>query len=462
MKKYLPLIALALIALALCAPALAQISFTDDDQNAIALDAPATRIISLYSAHTENLYALGAGDCLIGAHSTSTYPPEAAFLPRYDYNADPEYIIAAQPDLVLIRPFIARRNPEFVQALQKAGVTVVSLYPETLSGFDAYIQTLAMLVGKEDAAQQALDGFHARLADITALTQTFTPKTRVFFESTENQYRTTTATSMAGQAIAMAGGQNLAAHAQPITPGSSIAAFGAENILALADQIDVYVSQRGAMNAGGNQHAISIRPGFSAIKAVAQGRVYLINEKLISSPTFRYTKGVYQLARFFYPEQMDDLAPYLTDEIATRRDLARIVLRARHLAYYVPSSSKYYDTAEGGHLYGLFDDVPWTDGDFDAIEACVQAGYIGYEGDTYLPDAPVTRQDLARTVFVTGDFSAQDAHTPISDLDQCDKPRIVQTLVDNGLFGLDEKGAFNPHRPVTCREIAAAMTWTRP
>jgi hypothetical protein len=102
-------------------------------------------IISLYSAHTENLYALGAGQWLIGAHSTSTYPAEAAALPRFDYNGDPEALIAAEPDLVLIRPNIARKAPDFISALEKAGVLVVSLYPDNFEAFDGYISHLAML-----------------------------------------------------------------------------------------------------------------------------------------------------------------------------------------------------------------------------------------------------------------------------------------------------------------------------
>ena len=71
------------------------ISFTDDDGKTIQLDKPCEKIISLYSAHTENLFTLGAGDKIIGVHKASIYPPEAAFLPRFDYNGDPEAIIAA-------------------------------------------------------------------------------------------------------------------------------------------------------------------------------------------------------------------------------------------------------------------------------------------------------------------------------------------------------------------------------
>ncbi|MDD4571827.1 MAG: hypothetical protein PHN47_05025, partial [Clostridia bacterium] len=54
----------------------AAIQFIDDDGRNIALDSPCQRIISLYSAHTENLFTLGAGDLIIGVHDTSIYPPE--------------------------------------------------------------------------------------------------------------------------------------------------------------------------------------------------------------------------------------------------------------------------------------------------------------------------------------------------------------------------------------------------
>ena len=123
------------------------ISFIDDMGNQINLDSPCERIIPLYSAHTENLFFLGAGEKIIGAYKTSIYPPEAAFLPRYQYQEDPERIIAADPDVVIIRPFINRKSPEFVEALENAGVLVVSLYPESFDEFDDYIKKLALISG---------------------------------------------------------------------------------------------------------------------------------------------------------------------------------------------------------------------------------------------------------------------------------------------------------------------------
>jgi iron complex transport system substrate-binding protein len=60
----------------------------------------------------------------------------------------------------------------------------------------------------------------------------------------------------------------VAEDAPAVSEGSSIAAFGVRRFWRRAEEIDVYVSQRGAMNAGGDEHSIAIRPGFSAVKAV--------------------------------------------------------------------------------------------------------------------------------------------------------------------------------------------------
>ena len=441
----------------------AAISFTDDEGREIRLDQPCERIISLYSAHTENLFSLGAGEKVIGVNDTSVYPPEAAFLDVYDYESDPEKVIAAQPDLVLIRPFITNKAPEFVKAIENAGITVVSLYPESFDLFDEYITHLGALVGEEETAEEKLEEFHQNLDEITQLTSTLTQKQKVFFESTEVNLRTITPDSMPAHAIALAGGENVAQDVEPVKEGSSIAPFGEERVLSLADEIDVYVSQSGAMNAGGTVHSISIRPGFDTIKAVKDGRVYLINEKIISSPTFRFYKGVRELARYLYPEVMDSLEDYETDQPATRRDLANIMVKAAHLPIYV-TSSRYYQQEHKGHTYGLFEDVEWTDPDFDAIETVVVSGYLDWEKDGekeyFRPEDLVTREELAQAIFLMGDFEGKDA-TPIQDLEECENQNIVQIMVDNGVFALAD-GNFEPQRTVTQQEIVDAFSKAGP
>ena len=441
----------------------AAISFVDDEGAQISLEKPAERIISFYSAHTENLYSLGAEQSIIGGHTTCIYPAEAAEVATFDYKGDPEIIIAAEPDVVLIRPHISRSTPETIAALKNAGITVVSLYPESMKDFPEYIRKLALLTGTEEKAQELLTKFDADLAAIHELTGAVSDKQTVFFESTEENIRTAAEGSMPALAIEYAGGVNIAKGAQPMTEGSSIAEFGAERVIENGEEIDVYVSQRGAMNAGGDLQAIAERPGFDTVKAVKEGRVFVINEKLISSPTFRFYKGVHELARFMYPQLMDDTEAFNTDALATRTDYANMIVRSLHIPVYVPSSSKYYQSEYETHTYGLFEDVHWLDADYDYIETAVYSGYVtwreGEDGREYFDgEGHVTRDELAKTVFIAGDFEARDANTAISDLADCENERIVQILVDNGVFELAD-GKFEPNREVSCAEVLAALAF---
>lgn len=280
----------------------AKIEIVDDSGKTINLDQPAKRIISLYSAHTENLFALGLDEEIIGVGKSDAYPPAVKTKEVFDYNSDPEKVIAANPDLVLIRPNIQKSAPNFVEALEMANIKVVSLYPDQFADFVPYIKNLALLTGTEENAEKAIEKFNKDLHEIENLTAKIEPKVRVYFESTENKCRTVTPDSMAAHAIKLAGGINVAADATPVRKGSSIAAYGEELILDKASEIDVYVAQKGAMNSEVTAQSIAKRLGFNTIKAVKEGKVYIIDEKIVSSPTFRFAQGVRELAEAFYPE----------------------------------------------------------------------------------------------------------------------------------------------------------------
>lgn len=283
------------------------IEITDCEGKIVKMEKPAEKIISLYSAHTENLFSLGLEKEIIGVGTSDVYPPAVKEKKVFDYRSDPENIIAANPDLVIIRPFIRKSVPDFVKALEEAGINVVSLYPEKFDEFDEYIRTLGVLTGRQEKAEELLNDFKNYMDEVRSKIKDINPKVNVFFESTEKECRTVTKDSMAARAIFIAGGVNVAEDAVSVSETSSIAAYGSERVIKKGDIIDVYVSQTGAMNAGGDPGSISKRPGFSAIKAVKEGRVYTIDEKLISSPTFRYKDGIKELLDMFYPGIFDDL-----------------------------------------------------------------------------------------------------------------------------------------------------------
>ena len=101
----------------------------DQAGRTVVVNRPFGRIISLYGAHTENLFNLGLDDKIVGVSRHESYPPQALNKPVFSYREDPEKFLAVRPDLVVIRPMIDRGYPQFISMLEKNGITVISLLP---------------------------------------------------------------------------------------------------------------------------------------------------------------------------------------------------------------------------------------------------------------------------------------------------------------------------------------------
>ena len=261
---------------------------------------PFKRIISLYGAHTENLFSLGLGRETVGVTRHEAYPPEALAKPRYSYREDPEKFMAAQPDLVLIRPMIDRGYPQLMARLEKSGIAVASIQPGSVTDMYTYWMILGRLTGKEENAKKMIDHFKAAVSSLRSITEKLPVKKRVYFEAIHSKMKTFSPGSMTVFAIETAGGINVAADAKPVRK-TNIAAYGKERILSHAGEIDVFLAQFGAMNRP-TVSQISNEPGFQAIKAIKENQVYIIDEKIVSRPTIRLLKGIYEIGSKLYPE----------------------------------------------------------------------------------------------------------------------------------------------------------------
>jgi iron complex transport system substrate-binding protein len=277
------------------------IDLTDQSGKTIHVDHPFTRIISLYGAHTENLVQLGLDKEIIGRTGDDDYPPAIVQKPEFSDKDDPEKFIAARPDLVLIRPMVETSHPELFAKLQQAGITIVSLQPTTVDQMYAYWRDLGKLTGATDKAEAMIREFQTGLVLIrekfAAIPAAKRP--RVFFESIHAKMRTFSPDSITLFSLESAGGINIATDAIP-RHATNIAEYGKERILSHAQDIDVFIAQTGRMNRV-DKPALLEEPGFQAIKAVQNGKVYLIDEKLVSRPTMRLLLGIQQLSEILYP-----------------------------------------------------------------------------------------------------------------------------------------------------------------
>jgi len=265
---------------------------------------PFERIISLYGAHTENLFNLGLDNEIIGISRHETYPPQALKKPVFSYLEDPEKFLAVRPDLVIIRPMIDRGYPQFVSMLEKNGITIISLQPGNVEDMYIYWQILGLLSGKQQRAMKMISQFKAAVSDFKLLTDAKTTKKRVYFEAIHSKMKTFTPDSMAVFALETAGGINIATDAKAVR-NTNIAYYGKERILSRGRGIDVYLAQSGAMNKP-TMKLIMNEPGFKTIKAVAEGEIYLIDEHIVSRPTMRLLDGIYNIGKILYPEDFSE------------------------------------------------------------------------------------------------------------------------------------------------------------
>ena len=266
----------------------------------INVEKPFKRIISLYGAHTENLFALGLEKEIIGVSRNELFPEKAKTKPVFSYHDDPEKFLASRPDLVLIRPMIDRGYPRLIARLEKSKITVVSLQPATLDEMFIYWKILGILTGRKNIASDMTVKFKKSISFFKFITKGINPKKRVYFEAIHKRMKTFSPDSISIFVLETAGGINIAKDAKPVRK-TNIAAYGKERILSHAAEIDVYLAQYGAMN----RPTISLiknETGFRLIKAIKQDQIYIIDEMIVSRPTLRLLKGIEGIGKILYPE----------------------------------------------------------------------------------------------------------------------------------------------------------------
>ena len=272
---------------------------------------PFQRIISLYGAHTENLFSLELNREIIGVSRHEAYPPEALEKPVYSYREDPEKFMGSAPDLVLIRPMIDRGYPQFVERLEKSGITVVSLQPASIEDMYTYWKILGILGGRKERAHDMVTRFKEMTACFKSLTAGINNRKKVYFEAIHKKMKTFSPDAMAVFALETAGGINVASDATAIRK-TNIAAYGKERILSHAHEIDIYLAQSGAMNRP-TVTMIKNEPGFHAIKAVQNNQIFIVDEMIVSRPTLRLLNGIYGIGAILYPE-------IFTEKVCRRAD----------------------------------------------------------------------------------------------------------------------------------------------
>lgn len=261
------------------------------------LEAPARRIVALYGAFNEILVEMGLGGRIVARTVADEDLPEVAALPAIGTHMRPnlEMVLGVKPDLVLQMSARAGAS-EPVEALRRHGVPVAEFNPGSFAELFATIQAVGTLTGEPEAAGALVARMRARLEGVARCLDGAGARPKVFFEVRAQPLLAAGAGGIVDDVIRRAGGANAVSEAQRLVRLGEEALYGLDP--------DVYVVQRGPMNEA--PQPLDRRPLLAALRAVRQGRVLEVDERLFSRPGPRSALAVEALARFLYPERMKE------------------------------------------------------------------------------------------------------------------------------------------------------------
>ena len=267
----------------------------------VTLEKPAERIVALSAADCEIVYALGAGDLLVGRGEWCDYPPEVLNVASVESggNTNIEQILALKPD-VLVMSSMAQTE-EQVKQLEDAGVAVVVSDAKDIAGVYTSIEILGKLLGKDAEAEKIISDMKAGFAEIEANkldgTQT------VYFEVAPLQWGLWTAGSgtFMDEVANMMGLRNCFADLK------DWAEISEEQVLERNPDYIVTITMYWGEGPTPEEEIMS-RPGWENVTAVKNGAILNLQNNELSRPAPRLADGAKMLYDFVM-EHAEALAP---------------------------------------------------------------------------------------------------------------------------------------------------------
>jgi iron complex transport system substrate-binding protein len=270
------------------------VTVVDAEGTEITIEEMPARIISLAPSTTETIFALGAGDRLVGGTDFDDHPAEAADLTDVATYTGVimEQVVALEPDLVL-----AAGNfftpPDDIAKMRELGYTVAVLYAPDVETVLSDIELIGTVIGTPEAARSMTSEMAAQMDAIAAEAAAVGSTPSVFYElGAEPEIYAPAPDSFLADMIERAGGE-------PITTGDPALWSIPLEALVVADPEVIVL---GDANYGTCPDAVAARAGWDGMTAVLNGDVRPVDDVPITRPGPRLAQGLASLARAIHPE----------------------------------------------------------------------------------------------------------------------------------------------------------------
>ncbi|MGC2238150.1 MAG: cobalamin-binding protein [Pyrinomonadaceae bacterium] len=260
---------------------------TDDIGRRVKIPERVERAVSLAPNLTEIVFAVGAGDRLVGVTTFCNYPEETKKIQKIGDTMNPniENIIALKPQIVLIST--AAQIETFTKVLDEQGIVYFVTNPQNLDGIYKSIDLIGDIFGRKDQADEVVTSLKKRVAGIESLIYSEKP-VKTFLQISKEPLYTIGKESFITDLIKRAGGVSATADIESAYPKLS-------KETALALNPDAIVLSESDDNQTPNEV-------FKNSPAVKNAKVFKINADIISRPAPRIVDALEQLARALHPE----------------------------------------------------------------------------------------------------------------------------------------------------------------
>lgn len=273
------------------------------------------RIVSLAPSTTELLFAVGAGNLVVGVDEFSNYPPEVVELVKSGRvkvvggfaNPNVELVASLNPDLVV---GVSGVQAKFLEALSKRGIPTLCLDAESVEDVVKAAGLLGLVLGKQEEAAKVAVGIKEGLANVSSFVSeaASAERPKVLFVVWVEPIFAAGGASWVSSLVEVAGGVNALAELNASWPMLSWEAV-------LKANPDVIVLAEGAGGLKSAEEAVKwllSQPGAANVSAVAKGRVYMVRGELndaFSRPSPRVVLAAWALAYILHPEAFGAAEP---------------------------------------------------------------------------------------------------------------------------------------------------------
>jgi len=259
----------------------------DDREKKVSLPAKIDRAISLAPNITEIVFAVGAGDKLVGVTTFCNYPEEATKIQKVGDTLKPniENIIALKPQVVFVST--ASQLEAFTETLEKQGIAVFVTNPSSFEDIYKSIETIGGIFGADKKSKEVVEDMQKRIAEVEEKARN-EDRVRTFVQIDKSLY-TIGKESFLTDLILKAGGDSVTKDVETAFPKIS-------KEKALAMNPEAIILSESPDNNEPNEV-------FRNSDAVKKGKVFKINADILSRPGPRLVDALEQISKDLHPEK---------------------------------------------------------------------------------------------------------------------------------------------------------------